>query len=446
VTRVLAADWVVPVGAAPLHGGAVAYDDGVIVAVGGRDEVLVAHPDAEVEDLGAAILLPALVNAHAHLENATWAGLGDGLDFGAWIGDLLQRRTRLQPGDADAAARLGAELALRSGTGTVADASYSGAAVGALGDAGLRGVVLLEAFGGPAADPAVVVGGLVDRLKAFRAVAAPLVELGVSPHSPYTVAPPVFRELDALARREGLLVMAHVAESPAELEVIAEGTGPLADAFASWMEMAAMGRHPIDLLADHGLLHGGLIAVHVVQADERHVALLAEAGVAVAHCPRSNALLGCGIAPVAAMRRAGVPVGLGTDSPASAIDFDLWAEMRAALVASRAREAAADALTAGDVLRMATVDGARILGLGDRVGSLEPGLRADLTALDLAGSPLAPVDDPEVAAVLGGSSERVLLTVVDGVVRYRRSADAERVAALVAAAAPGRARLIGQDG
>jgi 5-methylthioadenosine/S-adenosylhomocysteine deaminase len=141
-----------------------------------------------------------------------------------------------------------------------------------------------------------------------------------------------------------------------------------------------------------------------------------------------------------------VPVGLGTDSPASAIDFDLWAEMRAALVASRAREAAADALTAGDVLRMATVDGARILGMGDRVGSLEPGLRADLTALDLAGSPLAPVDDPEVAAVLGGSSERVLLTVVDGVVRYRRSADAERVAALVAAAAPGRARLIGQDG
>jgi cytosine/adenosine deaminase-related metal-dependent hydrolase len=84
--------------------------------------------------------------------------------------------------------------------------------------------------------------------------------------------------------------------------------------------------------------------------------------------------------------------------------------------------------------------------MGDRVGSLEPGLRADLTALDLAGSPLAPVDDPEVAAVLGGSSERVLLTVVDGVVRYRRSADAERVAALVAAAAPGRARLIGQDG
>jgi 5-methylthioadenosine/S-adenosylhomocysteine deaminase len=109
---------------------------------------------------------------------------------------------------------------------------------------------------------------------------------------------------------------------------------------------------------------------------------------------------------------------------------------------ARAREGRADALTAAAALRMATVDGARALGLGDRIGVLAPGMRADLVAVDLADSPVDPVEDPAVAALTAGSPQRVLLTIVDGVVRYRRSADAQRLSAAVAAAEPARRRMI----
>jgi 5-methylthioadenosine/S-adenosylhomocysteine deaminase len=140
--------------------------------------------------------------------------------------------------------------------------------------------------------------------------------------------------------------------------------------------------------------------------------------VPVAHCPRSNALLGCGIAPVAELRQAGVVVGLGTDSPASTPSFDVFEEMRTAIYLARARERRAEALQPAEALRMATSDSARALQLDDRVGTLTPGKRADLAVVSLAGSPYHPVEDPAAAVVLGGSPERVLETIVDGQTRY----------------------------
>ena len=139
----------------------------------------------------------------------------------------------------------------------------------------------------------------------------------------------------------------------------------------------------------------------------------------VAHCPRSNALLGCGIAPLAELRAAGVTVGLGTDSPASVPSFDMFEELRTAIVVARARERRTDALLAEDALRLATLDAARALRLDAQVGTLEPGKRADLVVVSLAGSPYHPVEDPAAAVVFGGSPERVLETIVDGRTRYR---------------------------
>ena len=445
MTQVYAADHLLPVAAEPVRRGAVAVREGLIVAVGPRDEVLAAYPRAEVEELGAAILMPALVNAHTHLEYAMYGGFGDGLGFADWLADHVARRPLLQPGDTDAAARLGALLALRCGVGTVADASYSGVSVAAVRSAGLRAVVHLEVFGGPDTDPGMVVAGARDRLAAFALETTPLVRIGLSPHSPYTVAPASFAALDLLARERGLTVMTHVAESSAELEAVADGTGPLADALRSLTRIEATGMHPVDLLADAGLLHEGALLVHVVQAGPAQIRRIAGSGAVVVHCPRSNAVLGCGAAPIVDLLAAGVTVALGTDSPASAIDFDMWAEMREALMTARRREGRPDVLTATDVLRMATISGARALGLERETGALVVGLRADLTAIDLADSPFVPVADPTTAAVFAGRPERVLLTVVDGVVRYRRGADPERIAAAIAQAAPGRARMIGSD-
>jgi 5-methylthioadenosine/S-adenosylhomocysteine deaminase len=142
------------------------------------------------------------------------------------------------------------------------------------------------------------------------------------------------------------------------------------------------------------------------------------------HCPRSNALLGCGTAPVPELLEAGLALGLGTDSPASALTFDMWDEMRAAILLARARARRPDALSAEQVLRMATIDGARAIGLADSIGSLAPHKRADLTVLDLSATPFLPWEDPITAAVYGATPDRVLLTMVDGQIRFNRDGGA----------------------
>jgi 5-methylthioadenosine/S-adenosylhomocysteine deaminase len=163
-----------------------------------------------------------------------------------------------------------------------------------------------------------------------------------------------------------------------------------------------------------------LLCAHCVEVEPADVALLADRGVPVAHCPRSNALLGCGIAPLTLMRDAGVVVGLGTDSPASTPSFDMFEEMRSAVAMARARDRRAGALQATDALELATVGAARALRLDAEVGTLTPGKRADLTVVSLAGSPYHPVEDPAAAVVFGGSPDRVLETIVDGQTRYRK--------------------------
>jgi 5-methylthioadenosine/S-adenosylhomocysteine deaminase len=172
------------------------------------------------------------------------------------------------------------------------------------------------------------------------------------------------------------------------------------------------------MLAEHGLLGPNVVAAHCVRVTAEEIALLAELDVGVAHCPRSNALLGCGTAPLAALLAAGVDVSIATDSPASTPSFDVFEELRTAVYMARARERQAGALTAEEALRLATADAARALRLDDRVGTLTPGKRADLAVVSLAGSPYHPVEDPAAAVVFGGSPDRVLETIVDGITRY----------------------------
>jgi 5-methylthioadenosine/S-adenosylhomocysteine deaminase len=155
-----------------------------------------------------------------------------------------------------------------------------------------------------------------------------------------------------------------------------------------------------------------------VQVDDEEIDLLAATPTAVAHCPRSNAILGCGIAPLRRLLAAGVRVGLGTDSPASTPSIDMFEELRTAIYTARARERRGDALCAPEALELATLGGARALGLDREVGTLTPGKRADITVVSLSGSPYLPWEDPSAAVVFGGAPHRVLLTVVEGEVRY----------------------------
>jgi 5-methylthioadenosine/S-adenosylhomocysteine deaminase len=402
----VSADWVVPVEGPPIRDGAISIaDDGSIAAVGARDEI------GDGTHYPEAVILPGFVNAHTHLEYEVYAGFGDGLAFPDWIGLHIQRKQRIDLVDVEAIARLGALRCLGSGITTVGDCSFSGAAATACADLGLRGTVYLEVFG--AGDEPIR-----DRFEPMReqlsGVLSDQVRLGISPHAPYTCTVDLYEACAEL----GLPIATHLAESDDETEYLRSGGG-------GWASFAHMlvpppGTTGIRALADAGLLGSSVIAAHCVKADDEEIALLAEHDVAVAHCPRSNGMLGCGVAPLTALRAAGIRVCIATDSPASTPSFDMFDEMRAAIVGARAREGRPDALTAADALELATLGGARALGLDRTLGSLVPGKSADLTVVSLADTSFIPWEDPVTSAVLGGSPHAVVATLVSGKPRYEK--------------------------
>jgi cytosine/adenosine deaminase-related metal-dependent hydrolase len=433
VTALFAADWVVPVSSAPLAGGAVLVEGERIAAVGPAAELAAAHPGAERVALPGCVLAPGFVNLHSHIEYAAYSGLGDGLAFGPWIACHRDRTVRVGRDGLAAMARLGAAESLRSGVTTLVDASYAGATVAACTAAGLRAFVAIEAFGGDDADAVAVADELDRRLAALAADAGPRVELAVSPHAPFTVGLPLFTEMVSRARARGMRVVTHLGESRHELAAMVGGTGPLAQT------VGAYGRHPILELAERGLLGPETVVAHAVHVDDEDIAALAASGAAVAHCPRSNAILGCGVAPVARLRAAGVRVGLGTDSPSSALSLDLFDELRAALLLARASAGDPEALSTAAALQMATLDGARALGLSDR-GALEAGMLADVIAVRLDRTPFWPSDDPVSALVLGGSPGLVTLVAVGGDVLY--GVDSTAFERALPAAADARSRIL----
>ena len=238
----------------------------------------------------------------------------------------------------------------------------------------------------------------------------PLVEWGVSPHATYTVSQALYGEVARFARRSGLRMATHVAESKTEVRLLASGSGPLVLFYKAVSLMTGRrwrlpGVRPVQYLAAAGALGPDLLAVHAVQLDGDDIATLAQSGTAVAHCPRSNLRLHCGAAPVAELRAAGITVGLGTDSLASNDSLDMLAEMRAALEVSRGRapQEGVPALLPSEVLQMATLDGARALGWDHLVGSLEPGRLADLIAVQLpAVVPITASTEAVAQAVMTG--------------------------------------------
>jgi cytosine/adenosine deaminase-related metal-dependent hydrolase len=352
--------------------------------------------------------VPGFVNAHSHIEYAVYAGFGDGLPFAPWIEMHIQRKKALDLDDIVAIATVGAHECLRSGITTIGDCSFSGAAATAAAATGLRAVVYLEVFGRDVS--------ALDRFHEMHARIEPLLSdrlrVGISPHAPYTCTIEVYRACAAL----GLPQATHFAESASEREWLVDGAG-------DWSPLAGFlvpppGETGIRLLAAEGLLGSNLVVAHCVHVDDEEIELLATHGVGVAHCPRSNGYLGCGVAPLEELRSAGIAVSIATDSPASTPSFDLFEEIRSAIIGARARAGRPDALSAADALELATLGGARVLGMEDRVGSIVPGKQADLTVISLRGSPFDPVEDPVMAAVLGGSPDRVAATLVAGEQRY----------------------------
>src|SRR5262249_17126804 len=322
----------------------------------------------------------------------------------------------------------GAAEFLGPGIPPVGDCSFPGAAATACAELGLRAIVYLEVFG----EDASALEGFEELHERVEDAFSDRVRAGISPHAPYTCTLQLYEACAAL----GLPLATHLSESDAELEYLLTGRGPW-ESLAEYL-VEPLGRPAIPALAEASVLGPGVVAAHCVRVSDDEIALLAGLGVGVAHCPRSNALLGCGTAPLAALLDAGVKVAIATDSPASTPSFDMFDELRTAVMMARAREGRPDALLAERGLEVATLGGARVLGLDAETGSLVAGKQADLTVLSLADSSFLPWEDPVSAIVLGGSPARIVATLVGGDERYRKGGTAWRASTSAARRARGR--------
>lgn len=404
------ARWVVPISSPPIADGIVAVDGDRIVYVGASTN----ESGDELEDLGDVLLLPGLVNAHCHLELTAMRGFLEDLEFHRWILRLTRARRAVLDDDALLdSARYGLEEGVRAGITAYADTCQSGVAIRAMRDAGVRGVMFQEVFGPDPAQFATSIAELRERVAGLRYLETPLVRLGISPHAPYTVSDELFRGATALAREQRLPMAIHIAESEAERQLVVEGGGAFASALRQrGFRVAPRARSAISLLSTLGVLDVAPLLIHCVHIDERDIEAIAASHSSVAHCPASNAKLGHGVAPLAELLHAGVTVGLGSDSMASNNRMNILEEARLALLTQRARLRTSERPDAASVLELATIGGARAIGIDELVGSLAVGKQADLAAFALDAH--APTQDPVAAAVYSITATQARFVSVAG--------------------------------
>jgi 5-methylthioadenosine/S-adenosylhomocysteine deaminase len=421
----------------------VAVAGGVITGVGSRAEVESRFPSAAREDFGAAAIIPGLVNCHSHLELTAMRGYleREENNFSAWLKRLtIARQERMTPDDLYVSAAWGALEAARAGVTCVADASDSaGSSLRALKDVGLRGIVYQEAFGPDSKLAREQFENLREKVARLRSSESRLARLGVSPHAPYTVSAPLLELISEYALAEELPLMMHAAESEAESEFMLEGRGRFAEGLASrGIEWRAPGVSTIQYLSSLGVLHTRPLLAHCIRVDGADIQTIKDADARIAHCPKSNAKLGHGHAPLVSFLKSDLKVGLGSDSVASNNTCDLLEEARFAILMSRAlnnTEDASETTSAVEALTLATLGGARSLGLENHVGSLDVGKQADLIVVSLEGAHQLPFYEPEAALVFASSGRDVRLTVVAGREVYRDnrvlSIDEERLRARI---------------
>lgn len=412
--------WVLPVSAPPIANGAVRVDAaGRIESVGPAREV--ESRGARLVELGESAILPGLVNVHAHPELTVLRGRLEGAAFPDWIGRLIELKYGMLTAEGSSASTwLGVAEAIAAGVTCLTAPDDAGFLQDAMQEARLRGVVYREVFGPDPVRAEPALRGLREKVDAMRRHQNDLVAIGISPHAPYTVSHRLFAALADYAASEDLPVCVHAAESAAEDSFIRDGLGPFAERLrARRIPVEGARMSPIAWLSETGILEARPLLVHCVRVDDDDVARIADAGASIAHCPISNAKFGHGVAPLLDFLAADIPVGLGSDSVASNNRVDTLGEARFAALVQRSVRREPDVLEPDRLLHLATLGGARALGLQDRVGSLEPGKDADLTAISLAGPHVVPVSDPVAAIVHSATVGDVRLTVVRGRVLYR---------------------------
>ncbi|NND53832.1 MAG: TRZ/ATZ family hydrolase [Gammaproteobacteria bacterium] len=397
VELVVAPRWLIPVepAGAILEDHAVAVGDGRILSVGPANELREAHPDADWIDRPDHALIPGLVNAHTHAAMNLLRGYADDLPLDTWLAEhIWPAEGRWVNRDF---VRDGADLAIlemiRGGTTSFQDMYFFPDEVGAVAaERGIRAVVSMIVIGAPtvwaeSTDEYLSRGLEVhDRYKDH-----PLVKTAFAPHAPYTVDDDALRRIVTLADQTDTCIHMHVHETAREVQDAVD----------------ANGKRPLQRLDELGLLTPQLNAVHMTELSDNEISLLSSRGVHVVHCPESNMKLASGSCPSGKLIASGVNVALGTDGAASNNDLDMFGEMRSAALLGKITSEDASALPAATVLQMATLNGARALGLGEETGSLTPGKSADMVCVNLNVPACQPVHNPLSQIVYSAGRDQV---------------------------------------
>lgn len=379
--------------------GYVCVEGSVIAGVGAGEPAI--EPDDEVIDVGGDVVMPGMVNPHTHLAMSLFRGLGEDVDDRLFRYILPLERKFVTPEMVRVGTALSALELIAGGVTTVADMYYFETEVGRVLDAaGLRGVVgqTIADFSPP--DHATIDEGfalteaLVDEFAGHPRIAP-----SIAPHAPYSTGIPVMARIAHWVEdHPGVRIQLHLAETDAEV---------------AWAEREHAAS-PVQVVLRSGLLRPGLIAAHGLFVDERDIALMAGAGVGVAHNARANAKAGRGIAPVEQMRLAGVPVGIATDGPMSGNTLDLFAQFGPVSMFAKLLARSRSAMPSREIIRMATIEGARVLGLEAAIGSLEVGKQADLIRVSTSVPRLQPIYDIYATLVLSAGPGDVRDTMVAG--------------------------------
>lgn len=391
-----------------LSNALVCVKDGVIERVLTPGSPETSPEAAEIIDASQSIVAPGLVNAHGHAPMTLFRGLADDLALSDWLFNHIfpAEALHINPETARAGTLLAAAEMLLSGTTSCCDGYFCEDAVAdAFSESGMRavaghGIIDFPAPGAP--DPEKVVAEAV-RYAENRLGKNPRVTPSLFCHSPYTCSGQTMARAKSHAGRLGILFQTHAAETRSEREE----------------SISRHGKSPIAFLAGLGVLDPFTLLVHCVWCDDEDIKIIADTGVKVAVCTSSHMKLASGVAPVAKLLAAGVPVGLGTDGAASSNGLDMFLEMNVTAKLHKVTSLDPTALPARTALRMATAGAAEAIGLGAVTGSIEPGKRADMMILDGARPALNPVYDPVSALVYAASGSCVRHVVIDGKIVVR---------------------------
>jgi aminodeoxyfutalosine deaminase len=406
---IFAAGLLMPVTAPAIQDGALLVRNGRIASVGTLADVGSANPNADVRYFPHYTMIPGAVNAHAHL-GFRRKDAPEGGTFSGWLARLIARLPEKEAWTAEAA-RDSAREAIEAGTTFMAESSPYGECLPQLAASGLAGTVYAEFFPHELGTPEEAVEFILNKVRKLRQGLPQRVSAEVSVHSPYTVDPESSRLAARRTRAEGGRLAIHLSESPEEVEFVREGTGGLSAIFGS-NDWGGGGVSPVRYAESIELLAPQTIAAHLATGvSEEDIEVLANTGTAAAHCPRSNEFLGCGVSPVPRMIEMGVRVGMGTDGLWSSPSMNLFEETLTAVKLH--------GMSGATGLRLATLEGARALGIETETGSLTPGKWADLALVETTPD----IEDPEREVLDVAANGGVAATVVGGNHIYGRIAD-----------------------